>query len=427
MSSVRKLAFYFGLAFIFVEFGVLTELTYYVTGISTYLIYWVAPGAILGALFTGGLRRTLQNRAAWYWIAFFIWLLVGLPFSSWRGGSTGLIYDYTRVCMSMLFVVGGLATNWKEVRAVFYTIAMAGFVNLLTARMFAKQENGRLTMSASGTIGNSNDLAAHLIIVLPFLLFISMDRKRNPILRYAMFLPIAYGITVILGTASRGGLIALGVVFLFMILRATAKQRIVAAVAALVLTAVSFAILPESTLSRLGSLFGEKHEEAEESADARSYLFWTSVRYTFEHPLVGVGLGQFSTFEGNESRQKGEHGNWHETHCSWTEISSESGLPALLFFVLGIGSALLLVQRTWRQARTQGFAEIANACFCYLVAMVGFLVTMTFLADAHRFYLPAMIGLAISMSIVARRQMSTRTGGDQRVAGMAPRQPLAVR
>ena len=93
-DPVRKLSFYFGLAFVFVVFGVLPELTYYVTGLNTYLIYWVAPAAILGALFTGGLRRTLQYRAAWYWIAFFVWMVVGIPFSYWRGGS---IANYLRL------------------------------------------------------------------------------------------------------------------------------------------------------------------------------------------------------------------------------------------------------------------------------------------------------------------------------------------
>src|SRR5579872_6658509 len=426
-STVRTVTFYFGLAFIFVVFGVLPELVYYVTGINIYLIYWVAPAAILGAVINGGLRRTFQSRAAWYWVAFFVWMVIGVPFSYWKGGSYNGIYDYSRVCMPILFVVGGLANNWKEVRAVFYTIGMAGLVNLLTARMFAKEDNGRLNMDASGTIGNSNDLAAHLLIVLPFILFVSMDKKRNPLLRLAMVPLMAYGVSVILGTASRGGLIALGAVFVFMILRATPKQRVLSLLATVVLGVVSFAILPGATLDRLGSLFGGQHEEAEESSDSRSYLFWTSVDYTLHHPVFGVGLGQFANFEGKTRVAEGRTGNWHATHCSWTQVSSETGIPALLFFVLGIGSALGMVHRTWRKARAQGHADIANACFCYLVAMVGFLIAITFLANAYRFYFPAMVGLAISMSFVANRQMSAKATGNGHLAAITPLQPATFR
>jgi O-antigen ligase len=426
-STVKTLSFYFGLAFIFVVFGVVPELMYYVTGINTYLIYFVAPAAIVGAVINGGLRRTFQSRTAWYWVAFFVWLVIGIPFSYWKGGSYGAIYDYSRVCMPILFVVGGLASNWKEIRAVFYTIGMAGLVNLLSARIFAKEENGRLNMDASGTIGNSNDLAAHLIIVLPFILFISMDKKRNPFLRLAMIPLLGYGVSVILGTASRGGLIALAAVFVFMILRATPKQRVLALAAAVVLAAVSFAVLPSAALSRLGSLFGGQHEEAEESGESRSYLFWTSMDYTLQHPVFGVGLGQFANFEGKTRVAEGKLGNWHATHCSWTQVSSECGIPALLFFVLGIGSALLTVHRIWRKARAQGLTDISNACFCYLIAMIGFLIAITFLANAYRFYFPAMVGLAISMNFVASRQMSSKTTRDGRLAGMAPLQPAAVR
>ena len=293
-------------------------------------------------------------------------------------------------------------------------------------RLFATVENGRLTMYASGTIGNSNDLASHLIIVLPFILFISMDRKRSVFLRGAMLPAMAYGIWEILGTASRGGLLALGAVFLFMFWRASAKKRVFVLIAGVLLVTASFAILPGVVLNRLGSLFGQENVEADESTDARGYLFRTSVRYTLEHPIFGVGLGQFPNYEGGEGKTGGIK-SWHATHCAWTQVSSECGIPALILFVMGIGSALVLVYRVGRQARKQGFTDISNACYCYMVAMVGFLVDITFLANATRFYLPAMIGLAISMSFVAMRQMSAKMADDRRFAGIVPLQPLAVR
>jgi O-antigen ligase len=174
-------------------------------------------------------------------------------------------------------------------------------------------------------------------------------------------------------------------------------------------------------------LIGQEHIEADESAESRGYLFKTSVKYTLQHPLFGIGPDQFSNYEGNEKVSNGEVGNWHATHCAWTQVSSECGIPALLFFILGIGSALLLVNKTWRQARKENYTEIANACFCYLLAMVGFLVAITFLANAYRFYLPAMIGLAISIRVAALQQMSARPEPIQSFSPRFPVQPLAAR
>jgi O-antigen ligase len=427
-NPLRKVAFYFGLGLLFVQFAVLPELIYYITGSNTYLLYFFFPPAVIGAFITGGLRRTLRFRASWLWIAFFAWMVLATPLSYWKGGSTARVIDYGRLAMPLLFVMGGLATNWKEIRAIFYTIASAAFVNVLSARLFTREDNGgRITLDSSGTIGNSNDLAAHLLLVLPFLLFIVIDRKNLGVIRYFLLLPITYGIWLITSTASRGALVALAAMFLFILWRATPVQRILGLVAGVVLAASMFVLLPGSVLNRLGTLVGQEHSEADESSESRSYLFKTSIKYTLQHPLFGVGPDQFSNYEGNEKVSNGEVGNWHATHCSWTQVSSECGIPALLFFALGIGSALLLVNKTWRQARNEGYTEIANTCFCYLMAMVGFLVAITFLANAYRFYLPAMIGLAISIRFVALQQMSSRPEPIKSFVPRFPAQTLAVR
>ena len=85
-----------------------------------------------------------------------------------------------RIPFPLLFVVGGGAATWKELRAVFNTIAAGGVFNLLTTQAFNHvDQSGRTSLAASGTIGSSNDLAAHLVLVLPFILFVAMDRKQE--------------------------------------------------------------------------------------------------------------------------------------------------------------------------------------------------------------------------------------------------------
>lgn len=402
----RKAAFYSSLALLFVRFAVLPEVIYYVTGVNTYLLYLVAPLAILGALMAGGVKRTFRHPAPYLWVAFFAWMILSTPFSSWQGGSFERIAGYGRVDFLFLIVVGGLAVNWKEVRLLLYTIAGATLFNLLTAQLFMITDNDRLSLRASGTIGNSNDLAAHLLLGLPFLLFITMDSKRNRLLRVVILGAIGYGLWVILGTASRGALVAIVAVVVFFLWYASLRQRVGVLLCGALLGAIYAVALPHATTTRLTTLFGQEQQEAAESATMRAYLFKKSVQFTMEHPLFGVGADQFSNYEGKTSQTKGEHGMWHVTHCTWTQVSSECGIPALIFYVGGLVSALLLVARTFRAARSEGQTDIANACFCYLLAMTGFLVAATFLATAYAYYFPAMIGLAVAMSFAARQQMA---------------------
>jgi len=403
-NPLRRVAFWFGIALFFTELTVLQELAEQILGFSPYILYILVPPAVLCGLFTGSVQRTFRHRAPWYWLGFYAWMIVATPFSQWRGGSIGRVID-GRVNLIILVVVGGLIVNWKEVRIVLYTIGAAAIVNLLTARFFMGTSSGRFSIALNGfSIANSNDLAAQLLLVLPFLLFVTLDRRRNLAVRCLPFAAIAYGLWVILGTASRGALIGLIAASLVLFAYGTARQRI-ADVFAILLAVTLFMTLPGITRSRLETLVGEHHKEAIESQAARDYLFRKSLSFTAEHPVFGVGPGQFANYEGGTSVAEGRVGSWHDTHCSWTQISSECGIPALVFYLAGLGSALLLVMRTFRAARRYGHSEIANACFCYLLAMAGFLVAITFLSNAYRYYAPAMISLAVGMCFAARRQM----------------------
>lgn len=418
-EEVSKLVFCFALAALFVRFGVLPEVIAYVTGVNTYLLYVTALPAIVAILLSGGLRRVLRQRAPYFWLAFFGWMVLAVPFSFWPGGSAHLVLDYVRTNLPFLLIAGGMAVRWGQIRAVFYTLAAAAVLNLLTSQYFMDTTNGRISLTASGTIGNSNDLAAHLLLVLPFLLFVTLDPKRSLFVRIPLMLGIIYGLRVILGTGSRGALIAIGAVLIFMLWQATGAQRVMALGGGIIVTLIFTVALPSMTRSRLGSLFGEEHAEAEESGASRSYLFKQSVLFTIRHPVFGVGPGQFANFEGNLRHSEGKVGNWHETHCSFTQASSEDGVPALIFFVLGLGSAMLAVGRTYRKARKQGNADIANATFCYLLSMVGFLVASSFLSHAYSFYLPVMIGLAGTISFAGNRMLET----SGRAQGVPSRMP----
>jgi O-antigen ligase len=151
---------------------------------------------------------------------------------------------------------------------------------------------------------------------------------------------------------------------------------------------------------------GGENKEADESADSRWYLFKKSVEYTMEHPIVGVGPNEFANYEGKASLAQGQHGNWHATHCAFTQVSAECGIPALLFFAAALGSVILMVRRAYRRARREGYEDVANMCFCYLLAMVGYLGALVFLAEAYSYQLPAMIGLGIALAYAAQRQMT---------------------
>jgi O-antigen ligase len=406
------------------------ELITYFTGFNTYILYLVGPPALLGVLLTGGLRRTFRLRIAYLWIAFSVWLILDIPFSSWPGGSANTVSGFVRLQLPVLFVLAGLPMTWKECRTMITAITLAGIISVAMGRLFVNHDSEGRASLAFGTISNANDFAAHLLLLIPFILLFVMSPSRSRFLRFVFFLPIPYGMYVILSTASRGALVALSVGFLFVLWRATPKVRLMALVGMPVAAVAIFLMLPQAIVDRLQTFSASSNQtedsakEAAESADSRIYLFTTSLKFAVEHPIFGVGPGQFSSFEGKTSQQAGLHGVWQSTHSIFTQIASECGLPAFIFFIGAIGGTLATLFRVQTLAARYQFHEISRAAFCILLGMVMFLAAAAFLNLAYMFYLPALGGLAIAMYSATQDEIANLGTKAPSTAGLS-RAPLS--
>lgn len=412
-NPLRVFAVYLALACIFIRFSMISEVLQMSLGANTYLLYLVAPPAVLAMLATEGISRTFRSKAPLMLVGFFFWMVMTIPTSFWPGASFKKALSYMQTELFMVFIVAGLVVSWGEVRKVFYTMALSGAFNLFTARLFLKEDNGRMSLSYGGLISNSNDLAAHLLLMAPFLLFVMLDKKRNFVFKAIAFGLIGYALYVIVGTGSRGGLLALGLGGLFYLVYASMMQRLMIIFLLPVLLVPLILVLPAETKQRLSSIFGEQHAEAQESAQSREYLFRQSVAFTLKHPVFGVGLDQFTNYEGSTMTRQGLRGNWHAAHCTWTQVSSETGIPGMIFFISSLVITIKMVLQLFKEARRRKEIEISNLCFCYLLAMVLYLTSITFLSSAYTFRQPALIGMGVVIFYAGRSRLGIADWGSK--------------
>lgn len=402
---------YLGLGTVFIQFSVLPQVLGYLLQAPTYLLYVVTLPAILAMIASGGLRRCFRGRPAYYWVAFGCWMWAAVPFSTWPGAAFNSCFEYWRSNLMMLFLVGAMVEEWKDVRKVMNVVAAAAVVNILCSR-FLQMDAGERMGVALGSIGNPNDYAAHLILVLPFLLWVVLSGKA--ILRIAALGFIGFGLYAVLATSSRGALLALAVDVVAWLLLGSGRQKIALAVIVPIAAMALVATIPASSSRRLMAIWlssanSAESAEAMESSNAREYTLRTSIRYTFQYPVFGVGPQQFSLYEGSNERTAGTHGYWHDTHNSFTQASSECGIPGFIFFAGGILSTVLLLLKTLREARKRpDCKDIATAVFCLMLGMIGFTVAITFLNFAYFFYFPTMAGLAIGVWGAAKREFELR-------------------
>ena len=416
IDPTRVLALKCALAMLFTRMSVLPELAATITGANLYILYLVAPPAIIGCIMTGGFGRAFERREVTLFSLFYLMMWIDVPFSSWMSLSFARAFGYMRTDLICLYVVAGLVLGWSDVQKLYRALAWAGVLVVFMIFRFAKPDTlGRLTLDGGAiqdsTIGNSNDLSAHLMLMMPFIAWYALEPKRHFLVRYPLLGMIGYGIWCNFLTSSRGALVAMSVVSLYLLIRANSTQRIMALVAIPALAALMLAVLPTSNLLRLATLFGASAEktvnsaEAEESSAARQYLVEQSIKFTLENPMFGIGPGNFSNYEGLVAAAKGEKGNWHETHNTWTQISSECGLVALGFFAAGLFGAFGAVNKLYGRAVRAGHEQMVRTCVAYQTSLLGYLVCITFLACGYRFTLPVMIGVGTAMNFAGMRYL----------------------
>jgi O-antigen ligase len=399
--TLRSFAFKCALVLVFLRFSFLPETVAYFTGINTYVLYIFGPPALLGVIASGGLKRTFRYAPARFWLAFIVYMVLAVPFSSWRGDSIMVVQSYIRTNFIMLLVTAGLAMTWVECRSMMYAVAAAAIINSATTHLLINHtaSSERLVLLSRGMIADPNDLAAHLLLVLPFLLFIVLRRRTPVMFRLIVVAAMADGMFLILRSGSRGGLIALIFTLTFILIFGSARQRVAVGITAPVMLIILITLLPGPTWKRLNSFSKgpEANEGAVESSESRRYLLKKSIEFTFKKPFFGVGPGQFSYYEGGKAVDEGRRGNWHDTHNTYTQISSECGIPALVFYLGALISTFVILRKIQKKATKMYKEEIVTATFCITLGLIAYSAASMFLTLAYMFQWPAISGLVIAI------------------------------
>jgi O-antigen ligase len=175
-------------------------------------------------------------------------------------------------------------------------------------------------------------------------------------------------------------------------------------------------MLPDSTKARLGTLLGDEETTPESrligsalsSSENRLLMLELSLKYTLNNPLFGVGPGQFREYADYQARKGGGVPLWRSkaTHNSYTQVSSEAGLPAFLFYLGALVSCVRMNAKIYRHTRL--FAErahIAAMAWSLNLALLAYSVSTLFSSVAYHMYLPILAGLTVGLSRCVERHL----------------------
>jgi len=263
-------------------------------------------------------------------ITFFTLLLLQLWISAvfspvWRGGAANAMLEFSKA-LPLVLVMYWTVRSMKRLRWILFVQATAAATTATASVVQSRISGGRLVGIISGIYGNSNDLALLIDISLPVCLALVLTTGSSW-KRLAWIIGMLVMIYAVFLTASRSGFIALLVVTAVCLWELGIRSR---HSYLLLLVPVALTVIWIYGGDALRSRFEESdsrtetYESAKLSSEQRQELLIKSLEVTSQHPLFGVGPGNFSVVSGS----------WHVAHNANTEISAEGGIPAFLLYAL---------------------------------------------------------------------------------------------
>jgi O-antigen ligase len=335
-----------------------------------------------------------------WWLAFGGWLAVCAPFSVWKSDTLNLLTSYYPRAFILYFIICACALSVGRLKTLMYVLGAGNLFMVLSCLLFGYSENGRFSVpgSAFSFLSNANELALQLLLGIVILVFAFF--RSGTALRFVSACNIAASALYMLKTGSRGAFVAALAVIVAVFLLSRNKLKVIVMTLPLIIGFLLF--LPASTWHRLTniSVVGKvnvssiEDESTVGSQIQRQRLFWDSVWLTLKNPIVGVGPGQFIVQSARDKERKGEWADWRATHNSFTQVSSESGLPGFFFYVTCIVLCARMNYRMYRQTVDRpGLENFAGLSFCMLLSIIGYGVGTIFDHLAYTSFLPIILGI----------------------------------
>lgn len=246
--------------------------------------------------------------------------------------------------------------------------------------------NQRIGGVIRGLFGNSNDLALHLVTMVPLAIGFAFATKKT--LRRFLYIGFAaVFVAAIVVTFSRGGFLGLFVAAFVLVRKIGRKNKFLSTGALVVALLAVLVFAPGGYTGRLSTIFNSE-SDATGSSSQRTEILKRSIWVTLRYPLFGVGVGNF------------HYKSVHElvTHNAYTEVSSEMGIPALVIYIM----LMVYPLRRLREIEKETVDVPDKRRFHYWsigiqASIVAYMVSSFFGAVAYQWYIYYIVGYAVAL------------------------------
>jgi O-antigen ligase len=400
------------LAYVFLLFSRILEMLNLFGLENMRLMLVVSSTALLVVFITGNITRAIKTEVGALLIALTMWMLVAMPFSSWRSETLNQFLNNWLKSLMVFVIVAGLAATIPIYRRLMRTMGWAAAASVILVLPGAFGGGERLV--GVGTLSNPNEIAFHLWLGMPFLIYlITQSRALKKIVLIGF---CGFELLMIMKTVSREGMLLAAAVGLLTLFRVSMgnKMKIILISATLVLVAA--VTLPREAIGRYMTLFSsnvntDAAQSAALSAKTRTQKLQESVELTLKHPIFGVGMGVFMPASVELTKAKGGTVDWQVSHNSYTQVSSELGFPGFFLLLALYASAFRQLIKAGKRAKAAGKEDARQIAFALLLALVVLSIHFCFDSMAYMFYLPLLMALITAFTATHAHEIAENFTG----------------
>ncbi|MFZ5492343.1 MAG: putative O-glycosylation ligase, exosortase A system-associated [Pseudomonadota bacterium] len=279
--------------------------------------------------------------------------------------------------MLMVFVTLMVMRSRERLHALVWVVVISiGFFGVKTG-LFTLRGGGQGMVGPPGSfIDGNTTLGLAMTMTLPLMWYLRLQAGKKWI---RVSLLVAMGLTAIaiLGSHSRGALLAIGAAGVFLWWKSRHKAML--AVLVLLMLPVAFLMMPQEWRDRMATISDYQNDA---SSMGRINAWGFAINAIKERPIVGVGYQGFTP----EAflHWAPDPTDWHDAHSIYFEVLGEQGIPGLLIFLAILGL-------TWRNAGVvlrlargdPDWLWAADLAAMIQVSLIAYMVGGTFLGLAY--------------------------------------------
>jgi putative inorganic carbon (hco3(-)) transporter len=313
----------------------------------------------------------------WAMVVFLAWITFN-SFFAFSPAQSWPYWDLTWKIFALGFLVATLATNRVRITAIIWVVVVSLFYYGVKGGIFTLVTGGyyRVYGPANTIIGDNNQLAVALLMSLPLANYLR-TQTANRYVSWGLFAGMALTLISVVGSYSRGAIIALGALALFGWLRS--RRKILFLVPASALLIGTFNFMPEGFWTRMDTI---QSTQGDASFHGRMVAWQVAYEYANDHFPFGAGFygPQLATLF--HSYFPTEH--THAAHSIYFQVLGEQGYLGLAIYLMIIAGAFLLSVRIMHAARgREEFAWAGNLALMLQLSFIAFCVGGAALSMAY--------------------------------------------